>query len=181
MKKNISLILGLAIPVLLVGIIILAVYVPQMMLKPSQDFLYVVGQNKSYYSYGDSYSITDGRLTKTFNAYPQKDIDPSYQPKYPTVRLFIYEASTGLNKEVTYEQAKSLVFGSTGQSSDGFIFVGRDGYHNNGIFEIFGSPRERSASYLKKGDLRKKITLAEDSSNDYYYNEEVQFLAWIVK
>ncbi len=182
MKKNISLIIGLAIPIVLVVVIALVVYIPQMLLKPAQDFLYVVGQNKYYYSYGDFYSVINGKLEKKFVPFPSPKTPEEkilYQEKYPIVRLFVYNSKDGTSREVVYEEASSFNLSTLSQSSDGFTFAGNGGYYNNGIFEIFGSSREPNKFYLKKGNLTKKIELSVGSYDSYYGASQVEFLSWI--
>ncbi len=176
MKKNISLLVGLLIPVFLVVIIALFVYIPRVLLKPTTNFVYSVGEQLSP-AYGDSYSVENGFLVKNFfeNTYP----NPKYKPAYPKVYLYLYDAKQDKSRQVTFEEARSFQVSSNQESPDGFYFLKNSDYYGGGIFEIFGSSNNNSGVYLKKGNLTKKINITTGGNDGYVNLYSIKFIGWV--
>ena len=180
MKKNAPLIIGLAIPVFMIILISLVVYVPSAMLKPVHSFIYAT--NDRNYGYGDRYSVVNGKLVKEFIPYPENDgsqIDPQFKPTFPTVRLFVYDPIQNKSREVSFDDARQFTINENIESPDGFVFVGQNTYYNDGIFGLFGSSRDRNTTYMKKGNVSKKINLITGSAEPYYYDNNIRFIGWI--
>ena len=58
-KKNIPLIVALAIPILMIVLTAGSIYLPSLFVKPTSDFIYLIGGN---YCYGKQYFVQGGRL-----------------------------------------------------------------------------------------------------------------------
>lgn len=171
LKENISLLIGLAIPVLMILFIAVAVYFPRWFSTvepPKHDFLYLVGD-----PYGDiQYSVRGGKLVKEKIQRPQ----PSYR-RYRTgleTRFFIHRIRTNRSEEVTFENATKLKLDSKVNSPDGYSIV--HGRRAAEFFPFFGR-RDYRARYLKKDSYTEKLKI--ETSEDYPYN--FRFLGWVVE
>ena len=67
-KKNIPLILGLSIPILMILFVAGSIYLPGLFVQPKFNFLYAMGDD---YYYGRHYSVQNGRLIKNEVEYPE--------------------------------------------------------------------------------------------------------------
>src|SRR4051812_7664420 len=111
-KQKLPLIIGLAIPVLMILFVAGAVYVPRFFLHPQYDFVYVNGDY--YYR---QYSVENGKLIR--QVLPE---DPKlYYPK-PTQpeKFFVYDIQTDTSKEISFSDAQKLVLDSNLKSPDGY-------------------------------------------------------------
>jgi len=175
MKKNLPLIIGLAIPVLMIIFVAVAIYAPSIFAHPKYDFVFSAGD--TYYTdYGDHYSVAVGKISKTTISQP---ID-SFGKPYPTTRvveLFRYDAKADNVHPITFEDAQKLNLDVSPKSPDGYVLT--HGNNNNGIFELFGSNRDYNAWFLKKGIVSKKIYIGINQDG-YYYDSNSQFLGWVV-
>lgn len=121
-SQNISLVVGLAIPVLMIVLVALSIYVPALLSpEPQYDFLYVTGDD-----YWDSrqYEVQQGRLIKR---------EVKYHDNYtlPAARIFIHDVTTNQSREISFEEAQQLSLNSGSKSKDGWEVVrgsGHDGF-----------------------------------------------------
>jgi hypothetical protein len=185
MKKNLPLVIGLAIPLLMIVFVAVSIYVPSLFAKPEYSFVYAVKDN--YDMYGDNYSVENGTIVKKNVPYPTST-DPYYDrypaPKVPETKsyLFMFDINTKTAKELSFEDAKKLSLIETKNSPDGYEL--EQGSTDNGVFEIFGGYSASPDWFLRKGAMNKRITLQFPPSTDtryYYYNSNFQFLGWIKK
>jgi hypothetical protein len=173
MRKNLPLILGFAIPILMVVFVIGTIYVPALIVKPHYGFVYATGNR--YYDYGDHYVVESGKVIKKTIPVPKNSTN-NY-PYQDNLKLYIYDTEKDSSKEITLDEAQKLTLDQNIKSPDGFVLD--QGYGNSGIFELFGSNRDYNAHYLKKGIVSKKIYLTTPSNNIYSYNGDIQFLGWV--
>src|SRR3989338_2533150 len=166
-QKNISLIIGLAIPFLMIVLVAASIYLPGLFApKPTVNFLYVTDDD--YYQ-GHAYVIENGKLTKREVTYPEH-----YTPG--VTRLFVHDVSINESKEVSFEDAQKLQLDPTVKSPDGWeVVYGSAGY---GFFPLFFSGgRDYNSMYLKGHNASKKLKLQIPSDERYYYSRDrVRFL-----
>jgi hypothetical protein len=168
LKKNITLIIGLSIPVLMVFFVTASVYIPRLWAPtevPGFDFVYTIGDQfgADYY-----YRVADGKITKEKVEYPQDSKPPM---RAGEMQLFLYNVTDTTSREISFEDAQKLTLKSGAVSPDGFEVVSRNG----GGFP-FSAPYDYNAKYLKKGSYYTKLGLSL-GENDWY---RFQFLAWVV-
>lgn len=182
-KANISLIIGLALPALMVVIIAALVFLPSRALNPTSDFVYATGPYPSYATRsGETITqhelvIRNGKITDTVVNYTGREI---YAP-YPndvrnTPRFFIHRTVANTNKEITLDEAKKLTLSPDRTSPDGFTLT--FGKRSYGIFPFFfddSSSTERA--YLSTDRGSKEITLISDTSIRPY---ELQLVGWVL-
>jgi hypothetical protein len=168
MKKHISLIIAIAIPIIMVLTIALTIYIPRSNLVLNSDFVYSVYDG--YYSRSFYFSEEQGRIVKLESGIKAEQPDGLVTPV-----LYYYEAETESSRTMTETEAMSLSLSSSKTSPDGFIFVGRE--YNNGfmIFDLFGSDYSYDKHYIRKGNISKEVRLTTSPTN--YYN--VDFIGWV--
>ncbi len=169
-KQNISLIIGIAIPVLMIVLVAASIYLPGLFSPaPKVNFLYVIGDD--YYQ-GQQYTVENGKLTKREVKYPEH-----YTPG--VVRLFIHDVATNQSREVSFAEAQQLPLDANAKSPDGFEVV--YGSRGDGIFPLFFFHSEDyNTVYLKGHNTSKKLDLqAPTTGGYYYYNNRFRFLGWI--
>ncbi|OGY31688.1 MAG: hypothetical protein A3C02_00305 [Candidatus Andersenbacteria bacterium RIFCSPHIGHO2_02_FULL_45_11] len=182
-SAKISLIIGLALPALMVAIIAGLVFLPSKTLHPTTDFIYVVGPYPSYVTRtGDTTTqhdttITSGKLTHTTTSYAERD---GYTPypfeKNSAPRFFIHHTQTDTNDEIPVEEISKLTLSPEKKSPDGFTLAfGKQSY---GVFPFFfNGDTNREHAYLSTERASKEITLVSDTSVNYY---EMQLVGWVV-
>lgn len=166
-KKNLSLYIGLAIPVLLLLVILAVSYLPNMLIKPDLKFVYSMGQD--YYSLEKPYYVSDGKVTKTVS-------DPlnyvvGYQPiDVQTPQLFIYDAKTNQSRETSANELENMNVVDSEFSKDGYSLK-----QSETVNPILGG-YVKGSLYLKKGLFSRKIELP---TVDDRYDSSYNFVGWV--
>ena len=167
MKKNLPLIAGITIPILLILFVAGSIYLPGIFIKPKYNFLYLSGTN-----YGPAYFVANGQLnenviantTDTLREYPTES-----QPQ-----LFVYDVAKDQSEAISFADAQKLALNTNVQSPDGFQIV--SGSDSGGFFPFGGAPEDNYyTKYLTGHDVSRKLNI-QDQGN-YYYN--FTFLGWI--
>ncbi len=168
-KQNISLIIGLSIPVAMIFFVAIAINGPRWfntIEAPKHDFLYLSGQPNPYFTY----LVQDGYVTLKEGTVQEGNSKPVKNP----VHFFIHDVSENTSREIPEKEALSLPVDGSVRSADGFALEsGRRG----GWF-LFGYSRDYRSRYLVKENYSQKLNLETPSSNySYYWN--IQFLGWL--
>ncbi|HEY4478629.1 MAG TPA: hypothetical protein VI775_02195 [Candidatus Paceibacterota bacterium] len=150
-KENITLIIGIALPIIFIIIISLVIYLPSLSINPKYDFIYSINDNNYYYIKDEN----DKEIKKTYYLY---DIENNTSHKIESVDIEKYSLDPGPS------------------SPDGYTVS--YGYDNNGIFEIFGSNSNRNGYYISKGNARKRLG-GLNPNQQYYYNGSFELIGWI--
>jgi hypothetical protein len=167
-KKHFTLIIGIAIPLVMILLVATSIYLPGFFVQPEFNFLYVTGEDR-YWGY--SYSVEDGPLTREYNV-PDDDFDTARSE----LRLFIYDVTHNESREVTFEEAVQLQLDPDKESPDGFeVTYGSRG--ENFLF-MFGSYTDYNSQYLVGRGVSKKLDLDVGADNSYYGS--FKFLGWIL-
>ncbi len=165
-KKNVPLIVGIAIPILMVIFIAASIYLPGLFAPPPKyNFLYITGGD---YRSRDLYSVQNSKLIKNEIKYPDKDISRG-NPK-----LFAYDVTKNESKEIFFEDAQKLTLNSNIISPDGFEVV-KGNYHYDFTSFFFGGDRDYRTWYIKGHNTSKKLSIQIDG---YYYNS--YFIGWVI-
>lgn len=168
-KRNIHLIVGLAIPLLMIVFVAVSIYLPGFFIQPKIDFLYVTGEDY----YGSHYSVQNEKLVKTITNYSE-----AYAPSIPPreSKLYLYDIVKNESRQVSFDEVQQFVLNSNNKSPDGFEIV--NGSKNIGFFPFFfGSEQDYNTKYIKGRGVSKKLNT--QLSGDYYNN--FRFLGWIKK
>lgn len=168
-KRNISLIIGIAIPLIMIALVAASIYLPQLFAPPPKfNFLYVTDDD--YYQ-GRQYAVENGRLTRREIKYPEH-----YTPGVS--RLFVHDVSANQSKEVSFEEAQKLQLDAAIKAPDGYeVAYGNRDY---GVFPLFFSGGgDYDAMYLKGHNASRKLNLQLPSDGRYYYRDRARFLGWL--
>lgn len=191
MKKNFALIVGIALPIIFIGILLVVVAGPSFFLKPQHNFLYTAdtnigsGYSYPYTVYKNKYAVVKGQLVLQPFSFATSTIKnvPTPVPigEYPNAvvqdapTLFLYNVTDNTSHEITAVDAAKLYLDAGPTSADGFIV--QYSYNNDGVFGIFGGGSGGPQYYISKGDNGKRLTRLGLGQNGYPNN--FQFLAWI--
>ncbi len=169
-KKNVSLVLGMAIPVLMIIFVAGSIYLPGLFIQPRFNFLYATGGDNYYYNGGQQYVVQNGVLVQN---------EKKNQPPTGTItesRLFLYDVTRDESREISFDEARGMNLNSNLVSPDDFEVV--PGGRGGGIFPFdFNSGVDYNARYVQGHNVSKKINWVR-SSGTYYYND-FHFLGWI--
>lgn len=171
-RQNITLVLGLSIPFLMMCAVMGILYLPSLFVKPHYNFLYVTGND--YYYELSQYAVIKGKLVKG----DLTRTDDGYNPRpHLPATLYIYDVASDTSKEVSFEEVQTLNLKYSMESPDGFTVVdGNIDY--GGPFGFFlGSGKRDYNYYLIHEGVRKKINM-QLSGGDAYPN--YIFLGWIL-
>lgn len=173
-KKNISLWVGLAIPVVMIILVALAIYIPKLTApKPQVSFVYVSG-NYNYAYPSATYSVVGGKITKV-PAVPtvESSLDVIGKPLPPVPassvdqKIYVYDVKQQAAREVSFEEAKNFNLDSNQISADGFEVVNGS---NSGPF----SNGDYNARYIKGHKTSTRLNI--NSPTGYY---DFIFMGWI--
>jgi len=172
-KKNITLILGISIPILMILFVASRIYLPGLFIKPHFNFLYVSGDDSYYYyNNGYQYSVQNDKLVK--NEIKQLE-NQNYNPPRVESKLYIYDVAKNEAKEISFAEAQNLNLDSSVKSPDDFEVV--YGSRGDGFFPfLFWSERDYNSRYLSGHNVSKKLNLQLNGSS--YYNN-FRFIGWI--
>jgi len=167
-RKNLPLILAIALPILLIIVVALSVTLPSLFIKPQFNFLYASSNNYASYRV---FSVVDGKLTRVEIKQPIKDA--YYEPQV-VPQLYLHDVATNSSRQVTFAQAQEFVLDSSPKSPDGFEVV--NGSRGEGVMPMmFWSGSDYGVKYIKGNNGSKKLNL--QISSDNYYSFE--FLGWV--
>jgi hypothetical protein len=171
LKKNSTLIIGIAIPIVMIILVAASIYVPMLFAHPKYSFLYVSGDE---YNSEYIYRIHNGALVKEKRENEKGD-NLSYGRSYNgEQKLFYHDIEKNESREISFEEAKNLNLNTNVKSPDGFEIM--SGWQDGGIFPFFMG-RSHSGQYIKKNSFSKE--LKTQSSDDYYYYD-FHFLGWVI-
>jgi hypothetical protein len=186
-KENLVLVIGLALPVLLIVLFFVATVIPKMYSTPPQyEVLFSVQdygyQNKPDYTI--DFKVKNQQLMVKVKETESKD---NY---YNSKKLMAYDPKTELMREITIdasqfdddgeillEETKNMIVDTAMVAPDGYIMENQH-YGNNGLVGgLFGGGGRNSGYRLKKGSVGYKINRMQ---NNYYY-DQLHFIGWVLK
>ncbi len=171
-KKNFPLIVGRALPVIMVLLIAGSIVLPRLFAHPRYGFLYTWGE----YTVRQSFVVKNGQLTsvRTTDAYILRNSSEEMQ------RLFRYDPVKDASEEIPYAAAQKLKVSDTAQSPDGYEVQQGDSNYSGGFFsEIFfsGGSRDYNAIVLSGHGAMKRINVARpDNMSPYNFH----FVGWVL-
>ncbi len=182
-SAKISLIIGLALPAVVVIVIAALVFLPSVSITPSEDFIYVAGPYPSYTTWSGStstqhdISIKNGKIVQSATSYTVEPGYPAYpQEKVTTPRFFIHHTTQNTNEEISFDDIATVTLSPNRTSPQGFTLTfGKQSY---GVFPFFISEgTDRDRAYLSTKRASKEINLVSDTSINFY---EFQLVGWVI-
>ena len=167
-KQNISLVVALSIPALMVVLVAASIYLPALLAPaPRINFVYMTGDD----GYGErEYVVEHGLLVK-------HDIKHGEQYTPPETRFFLHDTPANTDKELSFDEAEKLKLDDAPRSSDGWEVV--YGNMDSSIFPFFfGGMTDYNTMYLKGHHTSRKLNLRSPDDGRYYYRAR-RFLGWV--
>lgn len=183
--QKISLIVGIAVPILMILFVAAAVYLPPLFQKPAFDFVYT---NTDFSYNKPTLKVVDNKLTFECNNYggvviPVTDSTSTSVDGSSTTTsqcdaadigdIYRYNVKTGQSAKISFTDAAKLSLDSNGKSTDGFEVV--QGSNSGDLFGFFGSGGSYYDVYIKGHSVRKKINVTTKQSGGY----DFKFLGWV--
>lgn len=169
-KQNITLIIGLLIPVFMILFVAGAIYLPTLFINvnpPKYNFVYMINNYNNDYKY----TVIKNRLTREKIERKNNYSTPNQRP----TKFFIHDITTHKNTELSFEEASALNINDKIESPDGFKV--ENGRRSFGFFPFYNRGNYYTR-YLTKEGYSEKLKLHTTDRN-YYYN--FLFLGWIEK
>ena len=171
-KKNITLVVGISIPILMILFVAASIYLPRLFAQPKYNFIYVSGDDSyCYRNNGYQYYVQNDKLAK--NEIKQIE-NQKFTPPSTEARLYIYDVVKNEAREISFADAQNLNLNSNTKSPDDFEVV--SGSRDDGFFPFFWGGADYNARYLKGHNVSKKLNL--QLNGDSYHND-FRFIGWI--
>ena len=186
-KENLVLVIGLALPVLLIVLFFAATVVPKMYSTPPQyEVLFSVQdygyQNKPDYTIDfkvkNQQLIVKIKKTDNKDSYYNSKKLMAYDAKNEVMREISIDASQfSQDAEILLEETKNMTIDTAMVAPDGYVMETQH-YGNNGLVGgLFGGGGRNSGYKLKKGNVGYKINTLQ---NKYYY-DQLNFIGWVIR
>lgn len=162
-KKNISLIVGISVPIVMILLVAGFIYLPRFFVHPHYNFLYIAGD----YSSAQQYEVKDSRLVKKEVKWPgnaQND------------RLFIYDVANNQSREISFDDAAALNLDPGRESPDGWKII--SGEHHDGLFP-FTSGADYCSRYISGHNVSNRLEPRTSGNSSSYCGGNFVFLGWI--
>ena len=186
-KENLVLVIGLALPVLLIVLFFVATVIPKAYNTPPQYemlFSVVNYNNQNRPDFELSFSVKNQQLMVKPKKIEGKD---NYNN---TKKLMAYDAKTETLREIAMdvskfsdgaamvlEETQAMTIDAATTSPDGYVLESSN-YNGNGLLGgLFGGGYHNQGYRLKKGSFGYKIS--NQQGNNYY--DQMQFIGWVVK
>jgi hypothetical protein len=187
MKENLVLVIGLALPVLLIVLFFVATVLPKSFGTPPQyEMLFTTSkydyQNKPEYVI--DFNVKNKQLMVKAKKYDEKNYNNAtrllmaYDAKTETVREIALDASKlSDGVEVMLEETKNMQLDTNNVSPDGYTLDGPN-YNSSGLLGgLFGGGYRNNGFRIKKGNVGYKVPQHQP---DYYYSD-LKFVGWVIK
>ena len=175
-NKDISLIVGLSIPVAMILFVAASIYLPQLWApQPQTNFLYSLSTN--YYP-AKEYFVQNNKIAQPDMTQPEHIKNTSLP--LGEVRLFLHDVVKNESREISFEKAQNLRLDERSVSPDGFETV--PGSNSDFFFLFSFSNDDYSSMYLKGHSISKKLNLYKLSPRDNYgYGNIYRFIGWVIE
>lgn len=175
MKKNLPIIIGIILPILVVLIIFISVSLSKVDINPEHDFIFSVRDQDYEIFYKNEYKIQENKIILSPNILNNSASKSSrIEKEAPT--LYLYSPRNEFLKEITFEEAQKLVLDNGPMSPDGY-YVNFNYRENWGLAnEIFGNNNSYDNVFILKENRAKGYYLP--LNDRYYYNRE--FVGWVI-
>lgn len=173
--KNLPLIVGISLPILLIAIVSLVIFIPSLSVKPQYSFIYVA--NDGFYDYDQFYKNTYVVENEHIELKPvpvQKDVIFKVRGDAPT--LYFYDVKNNTSRKITFEEAQEYLVDAGPSSPDGYTVTYR--YRTDGIFDLFGSRGNNGNYIISKGRGSKKLTSVMFTDQNYY-QQNLTLVGWV--
>lgn len=170
------LIIGLAIPIIVIVFIAILAYSPASKIEPKYDFLYYFRDyTNRYCAYDGIYTVTKGKIKIAEIPTAPKGSECRYDIETDPPKIYKYDVKRGGHYQISFEDAQKLKLDNNSISPDG-LSIGRDNYYNAGIFEIFGGTN-RNYNAINLIDNTGNVKEIDIGTSNYY---DFIFIGWVI-
>lgn len=171
-KRNITLVIGISIPILMILFVAGSIYLPGLFIQPHYNFVYLNGDDLYYSRAKYQYVVQNGTLQRIEAGL--SDGTSNSQPRIES-KLYLHDVKTNTSTEISFADAQRLYLDSNTKSTDGFEIV--SGSYGRGFFPFFyGERSDYNARYLQGHNVTKKLNLQSTDSSHYY---SFRFIGWV--
>ncbi len=156
----------ISVPLALAALLAAVVYIPQLLARPSHDFIYTTC---SSYMCDKTVNVIDGTISVTARAINERSSYTSDE----TMKMYYYDVSEESSRPLTTEEAQTYRLDSSSRSPDGYVLSRQTSSSSGFLFWSSGTGR---GWMLKNGMFKKNIDL---STQDGYYDSSVKFIGWV--
>lgn len=172
-REDFALIIGLALPVIFMIILAIAIYLPNLSVKPQHNFIYTLPQYSYHKEYQMEYFITDNHIAQKQAIVLSQNNNAVILPGGPD--LYFYDVHKDTSHQLTYKEAEQYTLVPGPSSPDGYTVTYN--YSHGGIFELFGSGSDKSGMYISSGKGSKKLTGIQNTR--YYNYSNINIIGWV--
>ncbi len=166
-KKNLPLIAGLSIPVVMMVLVAMSIYIPGMFApKAKTDFVYSIGG----YGAENDYSIRNGVFTV-------RELLPHETPNKLSGRFYFHDMPANASREISLAEVQKMKLDSREMSPEGYTV--RSGANDAGIMSWMFGIGEWMGMYLVGHKSSQKLKLAGEGHGTYYYYKYPHFVGWV--
>ena len=187
MKENLVLVIGLALPVLLIVLFFVATVLPKSFGTPPQYELLFTTSKYDYQNnpeYVLDFNVKNKQLMVKAKKYDEKTYNNAsrllmaYDAKTEAVREIAIDVSKMRDGvEVVLEETKNMTLDPSLTSPDGYTLDGPN-YNSSGLLGgLFGGGYRNNGFRIKKGNVGYKVPQHQP---DYYYSD-LKFIGWVIK
>jgi len=190
LRDNLVLVAGIALPVLLLFLFLVAAWLPGLLQpNPKYDFLYVV-HNASYHSRAErcvTYQIKD-RSVVAYSRQVAKDgyclserlfrFDSTKLSSVEITVIFPNSEFGTMQQEQIVKEVAGIIIDTNQVSPDGYRLEGPRYDYSPWIFDLFGGGSRNSSLRLTKG--ARNIAVNEGDQY-YYYGNNYRFIGWLIE
>lgn len=164
-KKHLTLIIGIAIPVIMVIFVAASIYIPAYFAPtPKFSFLYI---SDNTYDYRWDYLVRSGTITRI-----DRNADAKYVQTGDPV-FYIYDAAKKESTQISFDEAQKLKLDESPVSPDEYEIVRGNG--NGGDFPFDFNGNDYNSFYFRGHNTAFRAKL---KTNGNYWN--FRFLGWIL-
>ncbi len=176
MKKNLPIIIGVALPIIFILVIALLAFGPTWSIRPAHNFIYSHDNRDYYYGrqYRNIYDVENGKVVmkpRTINMVNRENVTWEDAPP-----IFLYNVKNNSTHEIGLVEALALNLDPGPTSPDGYLVEYRSGDY--GVFELFGSNNSANGYYITKDQAGKKLAGFQNDRYSYY-DRNFKFLGWV--
>lgn len=190
-KKNLVLVIGLTLPLILILLFFVATVLPKSLVPPPRHEMLFSTSQYNYQSpstHQIAFIVKNGvlkaRISKNDNKYPNYASRRlmAYDGKTDSVREIAHDLSkigdAADGSEIIIEETKNLKIETSNKAPDGYTFDGPSYSHGGLAPELFIGGHRNRGPRVKKGMAAYKIP---NTSDNYNYYGDVQFIGWVVE
>jgi len=159
-RKNTFIILGLSLPILMIILIALTIYIPNLSYHPKFNFIYSLDRQ-----YGaETYFVQNSQIA----------IVKANDPKTVPSQLFLYDMASNRSQAISFEQAGQVKLNPNPISPDGYQV--EKGNSGGGVFPFLFMTEDRGNVYMNGHNASQKLNIGTYQNSYWGFH----FIGWLM-